>query len=166
MRISITFGIALAALAATVSAASAQSTVQVGTITCGGGQSVGYVVGSATEFHCFFNSPGRPPEPYVAEVQRYGVDLGVVNQAGLGWAVFAPTNRIGFGDLAGNYGGVGGNASVFVGGGGNLLWGGSNNTFALQPLSLQGQGGFNVTAGVMGVALHPVYPARRHYRRR
>ena len=166
MRIFTIFGIAIAALATTVSAASAQSTVQVGTITCGGGQSVGYVIGSAAEFHCVFNSPGRPPEPYVAEVQRFGVDLGVVNQAGLGWTVFAPTRRIGFGDLAGSYGGVGGNASVFVGGGGNLLWGGSNNTFALQPLSLQGQAGFNVTGGVIGVQLHPVYPARRHYRRR
>ena len=164
MRISSIFGIALAALAASVSTASA--TVQIGTITCASGQSVGYIVGSSSEFHCVFNSPGRRPEPYVAEVQRFGVDLGFVNQAGLSWAVFAPTYRIGHGDLSGSYGGVGGNASIIVGGGGNLLWGGSNNTFALQPLSLQGQAGLNVTGGIVGVQLHPVYPARRAYRRR
>lgn len=165
MRISTFIGIAFAALVTTGSVASAQSTVQVGTITCESGQSVGYVVGSTAEFHCIFKAPGRRPEPYVAEVQRFGVDLGVVTQAGLAWAVFAPTRQIGFGDLAGGYGGVGGNASVGIGGGGNLLWGGSNNTFALQPLSLQGQAGINVTGGVIGVELHPVYPARRHTRR-
>ncbi|MDZ4366994.1 MAG: DUF992 domain-containing protein, partial [Afipia sp.] len=65
---------------------------------------------------------------------------------------------------------VGGNVSIGVGGGGNLLWGGSQNSFALQPLSLQGQTGVNVTGGVVGVELQPVsvkrsYKKKRHYRR-
>ena len=63
MRISTKVAIAVAALVATVSAASAQSRVQVGTIECEGGPNVGYVIGSATQFHCVFRSPGRRPGP-------------------------------------------------------------------------------------------------------
>ena len=59
----------------------------------------------------------------------------------------APTRRVGRGDLAGNYGGVGANASVGVGFGGNFLVGGPENSYALQPISVQGQTGLNVAAG-------------------
>ena len=60
------------------------------------------------------------------------------------------------GELAGNYGGVGANASVGVGGGGNFLVGGPANAYALQPISVQGQTGLNVAAGVAGIELEPV----------
>lgn len=166
MRLSIVAA-AFAVLAASLSPASAQQQrVQVGTLDCEGGQNVGFVVGSATELLCVFRAAGRRPEPYVANVNRFGVDLGFTEDTKLAWAVFAPTYRVGRGDLSGNYGGVGGNASVGVGGGGNVLLGGSSNTYALQPLSLQGQTGFNVTGGIVGVELHQggVYPARRHHR--
>jgi hypothetical protein len=168
MRIFTTVSIACVALAASASIASAQSRVQVGAISCEGGPNVGYVVGSETQLHCVFRAEGRRPEPYIANVQRIGLDLGITEQTGLAWAVFAPTYRVGPGDLAGVYGGVGGNASVGVGGGGNLLWGGSQNSYALQPLSLQGQTGLNVTGGIVGVELHQdgIYPQRRHHRRK
>ena len=68
----------------------------------------------------------------------------------------APTDRLGRGELAGNYGGVGANASVGVGGGGNFLVGGPANSYALQPISLQGQTGLNVAAGIAGIDLEPV----------
>jgi hypothetical protein len=63
---------------------------------------------------------------------------------------------VGRGDLAGNYGGVGANASVGVGFGGNFLVGGPQNAYALQPISLQGQTGLNVAAGVADLELSPV----------
>ena len=44
-------------------------------------------------------------------------------------------------------------ASVIVGAGANALVGGSNRTVALQPLSVQGQVGINVAAGVAGLEL-------------
>ena len=77
----------------------------------------------------------------------------------------APTSRIGRGDLAGNYGGVGANASVGVGGGGNFLVGGPQNSYALQPVSVQGQTGLNVAAGVADIELQPVQFARGGPRR-
>ena len=86
------------------------------------------------------------------------------------WAVNAPTSRLGRGDLAGNYGGVGANASVGVGGGGNFLVGGPANAYALQPISVQGQTGLNVAAGVADLELQPVAvrprPRRHHHRHR
>jgi hypothetical protein len=69
--------------------------------------------------------------------------------------VFAPTNRVGPGDLAGTYGGVAASATVGVGLGANALVGGSNNTIALQPVSLQGQTGLSVAAGIAGLELRP-----------
>jgi hypothetical protein len=67
--------------------------------------------------------------------------------------VLAPTGRIGPGDLAGTYAGVTAGAAVIVGAGANALIGGSNNTFALQPLSVEGQAGVNVTLGVASLEL-------------
>ena len=109
----------------------------------------------------------RRSEPYIARVQRFGLDLGVTAQTGLAWAVNAPSYRLGHGALAGHFGGVGANATVGVGFGANLLVGGSDNSISLQPLSLQGQTGLSAVAGVVNVDLRPVdvRGPRRHYRR-
>ena len=159
--------IAIAALAASIATASAMPPMRAGILHCQGGQNVGFVVGSTASLQCVFQSEGRRPEPYVATVRRLGLDLGVTDQTRLTWAVSAPTGRVGRGDLAGNYGGVGANASVGVGGGGNFLVGGPANSYALQPLSVQGQTGLNVAAGVADIELAPAgfAPGGRHYRR-
>ena len=171
MRLSSLLGVAFAALVASAATASAQQQqgVRIGVLECRGGQNVGMVITSSTTLECMFNGGGRRPEPYLAHVTRIGVDLGVTENTTLAWAVHAPTQRVGRGDLAGNYGGVGGNVSFGIGGGGNLLIGGSQNSFALQPLSLQGQTGVNVAGGVVGLDLQPVTFKRsykkRHHRR-
>jgi hypothetical protein len=155
MRLS-TLSIAIAALTASIASANALPPVRAGILQCQGGQNVGFVVGSVTSLECVFQSEGRRPEPYIATVRRYGVDLGITDQTRLAWAVNAPTTRVGRGDLAGNYGGVGANASIGVGFGGNFLVGGPQNSYALQPISVQGQTGLNVTAGVADIELQPV----------
>jgi hypothetical protein len=153
-----TLSIAIASLVASVASASAlpQAPYRAGILQCQGGQNVGFVVGSTTSLECVFQSEGRRPEPYVATVHRFGLDLGITDQTRLSWAVNAPTGRVGPGNLAGNYGGVGANASVGVGGGGNFLVGGPQNSYALQPISVQGQTGLNVAAGVANIELEPV----------
>ena len=168
MRLS-TLAIAIAALGASVASANALPPVRAGILQCQGGQNVGFIVGSVTSFECVFQSQGRRPEAYLATVRRFGLDLGITEQTQFSWAVNAPNSRIGRGELAGNYGGVGANASVGVGGGGNFLVGGPANSYALQPISLQGQTGLNVAAGVAGLELQPVRfgrgGARRHMHR-
>src|SRR2546421_9904299 len=163
-----TFTIAIAAMMAPFAAADAMPPVRAGVLQCQGGQNVGFVVGSVTSLECVFQSEGRRPEPYIATVRRYGVDLGFTDQTRFSWAVNAPSASIGRGDLAGNYGGVGANASVGVGFGGNFLVGGPANAYALQPISLQGQTGVNVAAGVADLELQPFIgngPRRHHHRR-
>jgi hypothetical protein len=162
-----TLGIAVAALVASLASANALSPVRAGVLQCQGGQNVGFVVGSVTSLECVFRSEGRRPEPYMATVRRFGVDLGFTQQTQFSWAVNAPTTRVGRGELTGNYGGVGANASVGIGGGGNFLVGGPANSYALQPISLQGQTGLNVSAGVADIELQPVgfgYGGRHYHR--
>ena len=163
MRLSI-LSIAAAALAgALASAHAAAPAVQAGLLECRGGQNVGFVVGSVTSLECVFQSPGHRPEAYVATVRRIGVDLGITAQTQFTWAVTAPTTRLSYGELAGSYGGIGANASVGIGGGGNFLVGGPNNAYALQPISVQGQTGLNVAAGIAGIDLEPVGFHRGHW---
>ena len=163
MRLS-TLSIATAALLASLASANAMAPIQAGILQCQGGQNVGFVVGSVTSLECVFQSEGRRPEPYIATVHRFGVDLGFTDQTRFSWAVNAPTHRLERGDLAGNYGGVGANASVGVGFGGNFLVGGPQNSYALQPISVQGQTGLNVAAGIANLELAPVRFGHRHYR--
>lgn len=153
-RFSLALGVAVAALIAS-SAAQAQSRVQVGVLECRGGSSTGFIVGSVTNLECVFRSDVRPPDYYVATIRKVGLDLGTTSASGLAWGVFSPTAQIGRGDLSGNYGGVQASAAVGVGVGANALVGGSNNSFALQPLSLQGQTGLSAAAGLESMELRP-----------
>lgn len=147
-------GVALAALVAvSTSTAMAQSRVRIGVLECRG-VSTSFVIGSVTDLRCVFRGEFGEHR-YVANIQKIGVDINLPSDIAVAWAVFAPTQRIGPGDLAGNYAGVAANATIGVGLGANALIGGSNNTFALQPLSLQGQTGLGIAAGIAGLALRP-----------
>ena len=155
-RSTIRAGLAAALLVALSAAAQAQQPmqrVQVGILECRGGASIGFIVGSVTNLGCVLRAEGQPEDRYVATVRKVGLDLGITQESALAWGVFAPVTRLGPGDLAGNYAGVQGSAAIGVGG--NLLIGGSNNTIALQPLSLQGQVGLSVAAGLESLELRP-----------
>ncbi len=151
-------GLAATVLVASSAAAQAQQPmqrVQVGILECRGGASIGFVVGSVTNLGCVLRAEGLPEDRYVATIRKVGLDLGITQETALAWGVFAPVTRLGPGDLAGNYAGVQGSATLGVGAGGNLLVGGSNNTIALQPLSLQGQVGLSIAAGLESLELRP-----------
>jgi hypothetical protein len=129
--------------------------VQVGVLECRGGASIGFIVGSVTHLGCVLRVDGMPEDRYIATIRKVGVDLGITQESALAWGVYAPVARLGPGDLSGNYAGAQGSASVGVGGGGNVLVGGSDNSIALQPLSVQGQVGFSVAAGLASLELRP-----------
>ncbi len=61
--------------------------------------------------------------------------------------------RLPVGALAGTYVGASAEASVVVGAGANVLVGGSNRSFALQPLSVQGQVGLNFAVAISSLDL-------------
>jgi hypothetical protein len=151
-------GVAAATLVASFASADAQQPmqrVQVGILECRGGASVGFVVGSVTNLGCVLRVEGMPEDRYVATIRKVGLDLGITQESALAWGVFAPVARLGPGDLSGNYAGAQGSASIGVGAGGNVLVGGSNNSIALQPLSVQGQVGLSVAAGLESLELRP-----------
>ena len=152
----------IAALAATVlgglTSADAQAPatpVRVGVLECRGGTSVGFIVGSVTHLGCVLRVDGMPEDRYIATIQKVGLDLGITTETALAWAVYSPVAQLGPGDLSGNYAGAQGSASLGVGAGGNVLVGGSNNSISLQPLSLQGQVGVNIAAGLESLELRP-----------
>lgn len=155
MRLSLFLSIALISLLAPLAQAH-QSPVRAGILECQGGQNVGQFVTSTTSLDCIFHSEGQRPQPYLATIRRFGLDLGITAETKLAWAVRAPDTYVGQGALAGRYGGVTANASLGVGFGGNFLVGGAENAYALQPISLQGQTGLNLAAGVADLELAPV----------
>ncbi len=156
MRRSLALAVVASALSAPVATTSAQqANVQVGVLECRGGASVGFIVGSVTNLGCVLRAAGRPDDFYVATIRKVGIDLGITQESALAWGVFAPVNRLGPGDLAGDYVGAQGSASLGIGVGGNVLVGGSNNSIALQPLSVQGQVGVSIAAGLGSLELRP-----------
>ena len=144
-----------AAVLCMAGAAQAQDRVRVGVLECRGGASIGFIVGSVTHLGCVLRADGLPEDRYVATIRKVGVDLGITQESLLAWVVYAPVARLGAGDLSGDYAGAQGSASVGDGLGGNVLIGGSANSIALQPLSVQGQVGLAVSAGLESLELRP-----------
>jgi hypothetical protein len=148
--------VALAAVTVVPASAQAPQRVKVGTLTCDISGGIGLIVASQKEVRCLFTpaAPG-PREAYVGVIRKFGLDLGATAGGQMVWSVYAPTVG-GPAALAGSYGGATAEATVGAGLGANVLVGGSNRTVALQPVSVQGQAGLNVAAGVADLELRPV----------
>jgi len=152
MRLIASLTAAFAGVAALAGPASAQSAVNVGTLTCNVASGFGFIFGSSKALNCTFSGLGRA-EHYVGNITKFGADIGYTSGGVLVWTVVAPVAVMVPGALTGNYGGGTARATVGVGVGANALIGGSTNTVALQPLSIEGNTGLNVAAGIAGVTL-------------
>lgn len=131
--------------------AQARQGIELGMLECSISGGVGLIVSSAKELACTFRPAEQRfgPETYVGTVTKYGLDIGATGQAFMQWLVLAPSADIyAPGALAGDYVGATAEASAAVGGGANFLLGGSNQTFTLQPVSVQAQTGLNLAIGV------------------
>jgi hypothetical protein len=151
--------LALAALTAiSISSASAQTPpppgTNVGALTCRTGPSIGLILGSRQKMACRFVPNGAfPPEAYVGVMNSIGLDVGITAGGVMAWGVFAPNTGPMRGKLAGTYVGASGAIGVGVGVGANLLFGGTGRSIALQPLSVEGSVGINLSLGVSGLTL-------------
>ena len=132
--------------------AQAQS-VKAGVLTCNVSSGFGFIFGSSKSVNCNFAPPGGPPQHYVGSIDKFGVDIGYTAGGVLVWTVLAPTTSPAPGALAGAYGGATASATAGVGVGANVLVGGSGSTISLQPLSIEGNTGLNVAAGVAALTL-------------
>ena len=134
--------------------ARAQGGVQVGTLTCNVASGFGFIFGSSRAVNCTYApAGGGPPQHYTGAINKFGVDIGYLQGGVLLWTVVAPAANIAPGALAGTYAGATGSATVGVGLGANVLVGGSGNSVALQPVSIQGTTGLNVAAGIAEMTL-------------
>lgn len=127
--------------------------VRAGVLTCEVSGGAGFVFGSSKSLSCIFEQSEGGSETYTGSINKFGLDIGVTGPATMTWAVIAPTNEIGDGALAGSYIGASAEATAGVGGGANLLVGGSDDTISLQPLSVQGQTGVNAALAVSELIL-------------
>lgn len=135
-------------LAAAATPANA-AVVQAGILNCAIGPSVGFIVATPAQMACTFYPTSGPAEKYTGVVTKAGVGAGIVAGTAMSWAVFDLQNTYSTKGLAGTYAGASGEVAMGLGVGVNVLFGGSNESFVLSPVSVQGSvavgGGVGVT---------------------
>jgi hypothetical protein len=152
---------AIPAMSSTPAAAQRQQSwtqqpwTQVGALTCKLDPSVGFIIAGHQPMECTYTPSLAtvPPQYYDGAINTVGIDIGGSPGGVLGWGVFAPTTGVPPGGLAAEYVGVSGDVGFGIGGGANVLAGGTGRTFALQPLSLQGSIAVNAVLGVSSLKL-------------
>ena len=151
--------LALAVIALTgLAAAPAQaqsSRIRVGGLTCQVAPGIGLIIGSNKSMSCQYQSVDGWSERYSGNIIIVGADIGVTDTKTIAWAVWAPVAQGGRGALAGGYAGATAEVTLAAGLGTNVLVGGFQNSLLLQPVSVSGQTGANVAAGVSGIQLTP-----------
>ncbi len=126
---------------------------KVGVLTCHESSGWGFIFGSSKGIRCVFNH-GPYSEHYNGSVDKFGVDVGYTSGAVIIWDVFAPNYGRERGALSGDYVGAQASAAVGAGVGANALVGGFERSFTLQPVSIEGETGLNVAAGIGSLSLH------------
>jgi len=159
-RTSLVMG-AIGALALSGPALAGPMGVKVGVLSCNVESGWGYVLGSSKQMHCSYHPNHGQDDYYDGRISKFGVDLGYSRGANIVWDVVAPTTDVDPGALAGNYVGATASASVGIGAGANALLGGFEKSIALQPISVEGNSGFDVAAGIGEMNLRTAPPPRK-----
>lgn len=145
-------------LASALSAQAQDQGVELGLLDCTVDGGAGFIIGSTKDVVCTYTPADKAfaPESYHGVINKFGLDIGVTGKTLMTWAVLAPSSDLyAPGALAGDYIGASAEATAVVGAGANLLIGGSNKTFTLQPLSVQAQTGVNLAVGIAEFKLQP-----------
>ncbi|MGH7094763.1 MAG: DUF992 domain-containing protein [Stellaceae bacterium] len=153
MRFAAAVTVALGTAFGLCAPASAQGGVTVGSLTCNVASGFGFIFGSSRALNCTFSNANGRYDHYIGRISKFGADIGYTQGGVIVWGVVAPTANLGPGALQGNYAGATAGATVGVGIAANALIGGSNNSIALQPLSIEGNRGLNVAAGIASINL-------------
>jgi hypothetical protein len=150
-------GAATVAIAALAFGGSASADgVKVGVLECHVSSGWGFIIGSTKDLRCSFSPNHGMAEHYLGTVSKFGVDIGYTSGGILVWDVVAPNSGMKRGALQGGYAGAQASAAVGAGGGANVLIGGLDRSIALQPVSVEGETGLNVAAGIGAISLHYV----------
>lgn len=150
----LTAALAVFTLTAIPAHAQQKMTVKTGYLTCHVASGWGFIIGSSRKMRCTYSSKNHRTEHYTGSISKFGADIGYLQSAVILWAVAAPTTDLGPGALAGHYAGAQASVALGVGAGANVLIGGFKKSIALQPVSVEGQNGLNVAAGIGAMSLH------------
>lgn len=157
--------IAAAAIALVISAAprasAAENTVKTGYMSCHVASGWGLVFGSSRNLDCTYTPNSGQPEHYKGTINKFGADIGYLQSGVILWAVFAPADMTGPSALSGNYAGATASATLGLGAGVYVLTGGMHSSIALQPISIEGNNGLNVGAGIATMHLEYVFPPKK-----
>jgi len=125
--------------------AHAQERVELGTLECFVDEGTGFLIGSSKDISCIFTSVGNAEETdnYFGVINKLGLDIGKTEQSYISWLVIAPN----FSEFKRGF---------LQGDGANVLVGGSGQTLALQPLSVQTQEGLNLAVGIAEIELRAI----------
>jgi len=143
-----TISAALLAAGAMFAAPAHAAGVKVGVLTCNVQSGWGYILGSSKDLRCSYVPDNGIPEHYNGDISKVGVDIGYTRGGVLIWDVIAAASDLRPGALEGGYGGVTAGATVGVGVGAHVLLGGFDKSITLQPVSIEGNTGLNVAAGI------------------
>src|SRR5512142_297297 len=145
--------VSIAALLTVGAANAAPHGVKVGMLTCHVHSGWGYVVGSSKGMDCVYHPKDSGEDRYKGNISKLGVDIGYTSGGTLVWDVIAPTSDMRPGALEGDYGGATASITAGIGVGANVLLGGFDKSIALQPVSVEGNTGLNVSGGIGEMSL-------------
>jgi hypothetical protein len=144
----------VAATALTFAGSAQADGVKAGVLTCHESSGWGFIFGSSKDLRCVYSAGQGVHEHYSGTVSKFGVDLGYTSSGVIIWDVFAPHSGVSSGALSGEYAGAQASAAVGAGVGANVLVGGLDRSITLQPVSIEGETGLNVAAGIGAIKLH------------
>jgi len=127
--------------------------VKVGVLTCDVDGGWGYVVASSRNVHCNYVPNHGQVERYTGTISKFGVDIGHASSGVIVWDVIAPSLDVRAGALEGAYAGATADAALGVGVGAKVLLGGFEKSIALQPISIEGENGIEIAAGIGALTL-------------
>lgn len=129
-------------------ATTAQPNPEIGRLVCMLGKSTNLVLISKQELDCSFDRLGGAKEPYVARIQRIGVDLSIKKDAVIVWTVVLLADAEEPVSIDGTYVGASADAALGVGAGRRVLVGKGENAVSLKPLSITGVQGGGASLGI------------------
>jgi hypothetical protein len=136
------------------------SHLHIGYLSCHVASGWGYILGGSQNLRCIYSPLNGTPQLYTGRITKVGADIGYLKSAVMLWGVLAPSSDVPKGALSGNYAGVTANAAVGYGAGVSAVIGGFKHSIELEPITISGEKGLNVAAGIEDLSLHYRGPER------
>lgn len=129
----------------TMAASDDAARIELGTLTCELAAVTNVIIYAEESFNCILETNEGDEIPYEGNIEKIGANLQIKTDQTLKWIVLSSVSMDEPEDLSGSYLGASAQASLGIGGGANVLVGGSGDNFTLQPISVTGQEGIGAS---------------------